>query len=471
MKMEQILIESFRKIVGSAHAITDQALIAPYLLEERGLFHGKTPLLLRPSSTAEVSLIMQLASQTCTPIVPQGGNTGLVGGQQPDANGNSVLLSMERLNKMRCINLEGNFAVVEAGVILQDFQRKVDELDRFFPLSLASEGSCQIGGNLSSNAGGTAVLAYGNMRDLCLGLEVVLPDGRILDDLRFVKKDNSGYDLKNLFIGAEGTLGVITAAVLKIFPKTKGTAVAFVGLCSPAKALEFLSLAQCHGGGMLTGFELMGKLSLQMALDYKKCEKSPFEQEHEWYVLINISSLRGNNEALSVLNIILEEALNGAVIEDAVIAQSLKQQNFFWQLRESISPAQKLAGGSIKHDIALPVTSIPEFIAEAALIVEDIAPGARVVCFGHMGDGNLHYNVTQPISADSVKFLQLWSRMNRCIHNLVMYYQGAFSAEHGIGQLKREELRTFKSPVALDIMQGIKQKLDPLGIMNPGKIL
>ncbi|MBB5073506.1 FAD/FMN-containing dehydrogenase [Bartonella callosciuri] len=469
--MEQELIEKFTKIVGDAYAITDQALIAPYLLEQRGLFHGKTPLLLRPSSTAEISSIMRLASQTCTPIVPQGGNTGLVGGQQPDESGNSVLLSMERLNKIRCMNLEGNIAVVEAGVILQDLQKKVDESDRFFPLSLASEGSCQIGGNLSSNAGGTAVLAYGNMRELCLGLEVVLPDGRILDDLRFVKKDNSGYDLKNLFIGAEGTLGVITAAVLKLFPRPKGKAVALVGLCSPAKALGFLSLAQSHGVGMLTGFELMGKFSLQMALDYKMCEKSPLEHEHEWYVLINISSLQSEDEALSVLSIILEEALKDTVIEDAVIAQSLKQQDFFWQLRESISSAQKLAGGSIKHDIAVPTASIPDFIAEATLIVEDIIPGARVVCFGHMGDGNLHYNITQPIGADSAAFLRLWAQINHSIHSLVMHYKGTFSAEHGIGQLKREELRTFKSPVALDIMQGIKKTLDPLGIMNPRKIL
>ncbi|GAA4660495.1 FAD-binding oxidoreductase [Bartonella pachyuromydis] len=469
--MEHELIEKFTKIVGIGHAITDQALIAPYLLEERGRFHGKTPLLLRPSSITEVSTIMQLASQSRTPIVPQGGNTGLVGGQQPDESGNSILLSMERVNKIRCIDLEGNFAVVEAGVILQDLQKKADEADRFFPLSLASEGSCQIGGNLSSNAGGTAVLAYGNMRELCLGLEVVLPDGRILDDLRFVKKDNSGYDLKNLFIGAEGTLGVITAAVLKLFPRPKGKAVALVGLCSPAKALEFLSLAQCHGGRMLTGFELMGKLSLQMALDYKMCERSPLEHEYEWYVLINISSLQGDDEASSVLSIILEESLKDAVIEDAVVAQSLKQQDFFWQLRESISPAQKLVGASIKHDIAVPVASIPHFISEAARIVEEIVPGARVVCFGHMGDGNLHYNITQPIGSDPAVFLQLWSPMNHRIHSLVMHYQGAFSAEHGIGQLKREELRAFKSPIALDIMRGIKKILDPLGIMNPGKVL
>lgn len=471
MKVEQNLVECFRKIVGSANAITDQSLIAPYLLENRGLFHGKTPLLLRPSSTDEVSSIMRLANKTRTPIVPQGGNTGLVGAQQPDDSGRSVVLSMERLNKIRLVNPEGNFAVVEAGVILHTLQKKADEIDRFFPLSLGSEGSCQIGGNLSSNAGGTAVLAYGNMRELCLGLEVVLPDGRILDDLRFVKKDNSGYNLKDLFIGSEGTLGVITAAVLKLFPKPKGKAVAFVGLRSPANALKFLSLAQCYGGPLLTGFELMGKLSLQMALNYTIHANSLFEHEHEWYVLINISSSRSDNEALSVLNVILETALKDNIIQDAVVAQSLKQQDFFWQLRDNMSPAQKLAGGSIKHDIAVPIASIPDFIAEAALIVEEIAPGARVICFGHMGDGNLHYNITQPIGADTASFLQLYSQMNDRIHCLVMHYQGTFSAEHGIGQLKRKELRTFKSPVSLEIMQAIKKTFDPLGIMNPGKVL
>ncbi|ENN92059.1 oxidoreductase [Bartonella bovis 91-4] len=471
MKVEQGLIECFRKIVGSANAITDQSLIAPYLLENRGLFHGKTPLLLRPSSTDEVSSIMRLASKTRTPIVPQGGNTGLVGAQQPDDSGRSVVLSMERLNKIRLVNPEGNFAVVEAGVILHTLQKKADEVGRLFPLSLGSEGSCQIGGNLSSNAGGTAVLAYGNMRELCLGLEIVLPDGRILDDLRFVKKDNSGYNLKDLFIGSEGTLGVITAAALKLFPKPKGKAVAFVGLRSPANALKFLSLAQGCGGAFLTGFELMGKLSLQMALNYMMHANSLFEHEHEWYVLINISSLRSDDEALSVLNVILETALKDNIIEDAIVTQSLKQQDFFWQLRDNISPAQKLAGGSIKHDIAVPIASIPDFIAQAALIVEEIAPGARVVCFGHMGDGNLHYNITQPIGADTASFLQLYSQMNDRIHYLVMHYQGAFSAEHGIGQLKRRELRTFKSPVSLEIMDAIKKIFDPLEIMNPGKVL
>ncbi|WP_455477294.1 FAD-binding oxidoreductase [Bartonella sp. B41] len=469
--MEHDLIERFRKIVGSTHTITDQELIAPYLVEERGLFHGESKLLLRPSSKEEVSSIMQLASQMRIPIVPHGGNTGLVGGQQPDKSGSNVILSMERLNKIRCINCDGNFAVVEAGVILHTLQKKADELDRLFPLSLGSEGSCQIGGNLSSNAGGTAVLAYGNIRELCLGLEVVLPDGSILDDLRFLKKDNSGYDLKNIFIGAEGTLGIITAAVLKLFPKPKGKAVAFVGLSSPKKALELLSHAQCCGRKMLTGFEIMNKLSFRMALDYKESKNSLFGQEHEWYALINIVSFQGDYEALSVLSAILDKALKYTVIEDAVIAQSLKQQDFFWQLRESMSYAQKQAGASIKHDIAVPIPYIPNFISEAAVIVENIVPGARVVCFGHMGDGNLHYNITQPVESDTTAFLQLRTKMNRCIYDLVMRYQGTFSAEHGIGQLKCEELRIFKSPVALDIMKKIKKIFDPLGIMNPGKIL
>ncbi|ALE04070.1 FAD-binding oxidoreductase [Bartonella ancashensis] len=469
--MEQDLIRCFSEIVGSAHAITDQTLIAPYLRENRGLFHGKTSLLLRPSSTVEIASIMRLASQTRTPIVPQGGNTGLVGAQQPDESGCSVILSMERLNKIRTLDIEGNYAVVEAGVVLRDLQEKADEMGRLFPLSMGSEGSCQIGGNLSSNAGGTAVLAYGNMRDLCLGLEVVLPDGRILDDLRFVRKDNRGYDLKDLFIGAEGTLGVITAAVLKIFSKPKGRAVAFVGLNSPANALEFLSICQCYGGFLLTAFELMDKISLQMALNYKKCDLSPFSHEHEWYVLIDVTSMRSDDDALSVLGIILEKAFEDNILDDAVIAQSLRQRDFFWQLRESMSLAQKSVGQSIKHDISIPIASIPDFIRDAALIIKEMVPDAQVVCFGHMGDGNLHYNVMQPVGSDPSDFLKLWSQMNHHIYCLVMHYQGSFSAEHGIGQLKKTELRAFKSSISLEIMQSIKKIFDPLGIMNPGKIL
>lgn len=469
--IDKKLIERFIEIVGVNHALVDQGVISSYLVEQRGLYHGRTPLVLRPSSPKEVSEIMKLASATGTPIVPQGGNTGLVGAQQPDESANEIIVSMERLNRIRSIDVEGNLALVEAGVVLQTLQEKVDEKGRFFPLSLGSEGSCQIGGNLSSNAGGTDVLAYGNTRELCLGLEVVLPDGRILDDLRYVKKDNSGYDLKDLFIGAEGTLGIITAAVMKLFPKPQGKAVAYAGMKSPEKALELLLLAQKKAGSMLTGFELMAKVGMEMSLRYVKGARAPLEHESEWYVLLDLSSSHSDGEAGNTMEDILADALQQGIIEDASIAQSVSQQKEFWRLREDMSPAQKLEGGSIKHDISVPIASIPDFISEAAKIIETISPGARIVCFGHMGDGNLHYNVSQPVGADKQAYLSLWGEMNHRIHTLVMSYNGSFSAEHGIGQLKRKELVAFKSPVALSLMRSIKQLFDPKNIMNPGKML
>ncbi|MBI0140178.1 MULTISPECIES: FAD-binding oxidoreductase [Bartonella] len=469
--MDKKLIERFIKIVGVNHALVDQDVISSYLVEQRGLYHGRTPLVLRPSSPQEVSEIMKLASESGTPIVPQGGNTGLVGAQQPDESANEIIVSMERLNRIRSIDVEGNLALVEAGVVLQTLQEKADEKGRFFPLSLGSEGTCQIGGNLSSNAGGTGVLAYGNTRELCLGLEVVLPDGRILDDLRYVKKDNSGYDLKDLFIGAEGTLGIITAAVMKLFPKPQGKAVAYAGMKSPEKALELLLLAQKKAGSMLTGFELMAKVGMEMSLHYVKGAHAPLEHESEWYVLLDLSSSHSDGEASNTIEDILADALQQGIIEDASIARSVSQQKEFWRLREDMSPAQKLEGGSIKHDISVPIASIPDFISDAAKIIEAISPGARIVCFGHMGDGNLHYNVSQPVGADKQAYLSLWGEMNHRIHTLVMSYNGSFSAEHGIGQLKRKELVAFKSPVALSLMHSIKQLFDPKNIMNPGKML
>ena len=469
--MDPKLVEQFIAIVGAKNALVDDDLIAPYLIEQRGLYHGRSQLVLRPSSTLEVSEILKLAYETATPIVPQGGNTGLVGAQQPDESAKSVIVSLERLNRIRSIDVQGNLALVEAGVILQNLQEAADKAGRFFPLSLGSEGSCQIGGNLSSNAGGTGVLAYGNSRELCLGLEVVLPDGRILDDLRFVKKDNSGYDLKDLFVGAEGTLGIITAAVMKLFPKPNGKSVAYAGMVSPSKALELLSLAQKKAGAMLTGFELIAGIGMQMTLDYAPSMRAPLNGNHNWYVLLDISSSHSDAEANNIMEEILGAAVEHGIIEDATIAQSLTQQNQFWRLREDMSPAQKLQGGSIKHDISVPIASIPDFISEAGEIVQSIAPGARIVCFGHMGDGNLHYNVSQPIGADKQTYLSLWSEMNHRIHTLVMRYHGSFSAEHGIGQLKRNELVSFKSPVALSLMRAIKQSFDPKNIMNPGKML
>ncbi|WP_182419179.1 FAD-binding oxidoreductase [Bartonella sp. HY038] len=465
------LIERFVAIVGSNNAITDPDILSSYLIEQRGLYHGKTPLLLRPQSTQQVSKLMQLANETKTAIVPQGGNTGLVGAQQPDTSGNQIIISLARLNKIRSIDVEGNLILAEAGVILKNLQEAADEANRLFPLSLGSEGSCQIGGNLSSNAGGTAVLSYGNSRELCLGVEVVLPDGRILDDLRQVKKDNSGYDLKDLFIGAEGTLGIITAAVLKLYPKPRGKAVAYVGVKSPFEALKLFTIAHDKASTMLTGFELMPRIGLEFTVDYNAKSRDPFSAPYPWYVLIDISSPHSDSEACQFIEDILSETFEKNIILDAVIASNKTQENEFWTMREEMSPAQKKQGGSIKHDISVPVASIPDFIAEAGELVESLIPAARIVCFGHMGDGNLHYNITQPIDMDRHEFLSKWADVNHHVHTLVMRYGGAFSAEHGIGQLKRQELIAFKSPVAIDLMRKIKLAFDPNGIMNPGKML
>jgi len=469
--MNSLLINQFCSIVGKENALTEQDLIAPYLVEPRGLYHGQTPLVLRPQTTTQVAEIMALATKNRIAIVPQGGNTGLVGAQQPNLEFPAIILSLAKLNQIRAIDPIGNTVLVEAGVILEDLARVVDAQERYFPLSLGSEGSCQIGGNLSSNAGGTAVLAYGNARELCLGLEVVLPDGRILNDLRRVKKDNSGYDLKNLFIGAEGTLGVITAAMLKIYPKPRGRAVAFVGLTSPKYALSFLNLAQQFFGPRLTAFELISEISLELSLNFCKTIQPPFIHKYPWFVLLETQSHHDSSVAQNDLTDLLETALAQELIEDATVAANATQENKFWRLRESISPAQKQLGGSIKHDISVPIAAIPDFIEKANAVVEASVAGARVVCFGHMGDGNLHYNVSQPETMSKAEFLTHWVKLNHEIHSLAMLFKGSFSAEHGIGQLKRDELIAFKSPVALELMAGIKKLFDPLNIMNPGKIL
>lgn len=465
------LIERFAAIVGEKNALTAPEDIAAYLIEQRDLYHGRTPLVLRPGSTEEVAAIMKLATETRTPVVPQGGNTGLVGGQQPDESGAAIILSLGRMNRIRNLDTVGNLVMLEAGVILKNLQDAAEKAGRLFPLSLGAEGSCQIGGNLGSNAGGTAVLAYGNMRELCLGLEVVLPTGEILNDLRYVKKDNTGYDLKDIFVGSEGTLGVITAAVLKIFPQPKGKGVAYAGLRSPEDVLRLFQLATEHAGPSLTGFELMPRVGVEFTVRHVDGVRDPLESPHDWYVLIDISSSRSEEDARTTLETTLTEAFENDLIQDAAIAESVAQAQSFWKMREEMSWAQKPEGGSIKHDISVPVASIPAFIHEANAATLDMIPGARVVCFGHIGDGNLHYNVSQPVGADKEAFLARWHDLNHRIHTIVASYGGSISAEHGIGQLKREELVFFKQDIALDLMRRIKAAFDPAGIMNPGKVL
>jgi len=465
------LIDRFAAIVGARYALTDPAAIAPYLEEKRGLWHGRTALVLRPGSVEEVSRVMRLASETGTPVVPQSGNTGLVGAQVPDASGRAIVLSLSRLNRIREIDTLSNTVTVEAGVILQTLQEAADAADRLFPLSLAAQGSCQLGGNLSSNAGGTGVLAYGNARELCLGVEVVLPTGEVFDDLRKLKKDNTGYDLKNLFVGAEGTLGVITAAVMKLFPKPKGREVAFAGLNSPEAALALFSLAMDSVGTALTAFELIGARPYDFTLRHAAGVTRPLAQDWPWYVLMQVSSGRSAEDARGLIEDVLGAGLERDIVGDAVIAASLAQQEAFWNFREVLPDAQKPEGASIKHDISVPIASIPAFIEEAERAVQGVSPGARVVCFGHMGDGNLHYNISRPENGEDAAFLDLYKPMNKAVHDVVRAFDGSISAEHGIGQLKRDELIATAPPMAIDLMRRVKAAFDPAGVMNPGRVI
>jgi FAD/FMN-containing dehydrogenase len=458
-------------ITGENNVLTADDDTAPYLKEWRGRWTGRTAAVVRPGSTEEVAAILKLATETGTPVVPQGGNTGLVGGQIPDMSGAAIILSTARLNRIREIDPNGNTITVEAGVVLQTIQQAADDHERMFPLSLGSQGSCQIGGNLSTNAGGTGALAHGVARDLCIGLEVVLPTGEVLDDLNRLKKDNTGYNLRNLFIGAEGTLGVITAAVLKLFPKPVGVASAFVALPTPEEALVLLSQARATAGTGLTAFELMARVGVDFTTSHVPGVRDPLDHHYPWYVLMEVSSGRSEGDAREMLEGVLENGIKQGLVIDGALAESSQQRSDFWRLREGMSESQIPEGGSIKHDISVPVDKVPDFMAEAENLVLAIEPGSRICAFGHLGDGNIHYNISQPVDADKATFMAMTGVITPAVHDLVRKYGGSFSAEHGIGQMKLDELAATKSPVALDLMRRIKRSFDPAGIMNPGKVL
>ncbi|MDX3806444.1 FAD-binding oxidoreductase [Bosea thiooxidans] len=464
------ILDRMAGIVGSKNIITDADAMVPYLKEWRDLFRGKAQGIVRPGSTAEVAELVKLSAETGTMLVPQGGNTGLVGGQIPIADGKEVILSLQRLDKVRAVDTDGDTMIVEAGVTLKRAQDAAEAAGRLFPLSLASEGSCTIGGNLSTNAGGTAVLAYGNARELCLGLEVVLPDGRIWNGLRQLRKDNTGYDLKDLFIGAEGTLGIITAAVLKLFPLPAARATAFLAVPDPEAALALLNAAKAGAGGTLTTFELMPRIGLDFVLRHAAGARDPLSEPSPWYVLMEVSaqSAVGLDEHVEAF---LGEALEKGIVTDAALAGSLTQRADFWKLREMMSEVQTYEGGSIKHDVSVPVHATPEFLKRAIAVVEAMVPGCRPVPFGHLGDGNIHFNISQPVGADKQAYLARWSEMNEAVHAIVSDLKGSISAEHGIGRLKRDLLPGVKDPVELDLMRAIKQTLDPKGIFNPGSVL
>ena len=455
-------IERLKQAAGPNGYSDDANEIAPHLTEWRGKYTGHSPLLLKPASAAELSALLAICHETGTAVVPQGGNTGLVGGQIPFHG--EVLVSTKRLNKVRTVDPHAPALVVEAGVTLAGVQQAAHEAGLFFPLSLASEGSCTIGGNISTNAGGTHVIRYGMTRALVLGLEVVLADGRILDLLRLLPKDNTGYDLKQLFIGAEGTLGIVTAAALKLFPQPKSRAVGFAAVASPAAALDLLGQMQARTGGLVSAFELLPRLALELVLAHIPGTRDPLSAPSPWYVLVEATAGEGFD-----LTTLFESGLMGA--DDAVVAASAAQGAALWKLRESISEAQKLEGASIKHDIAVPVAKVPEFLTVTVPQVLKLVPGARPVSFGHLGDGNLHFNFQSPQPGDDKPFLALWEEMQLIVHDAVHGFGGSISAEHGIGIMKRDALPRYKSHAELDAMRAVKAAFDPKNILNAGKLV
>lgn len=463
-------IHSIEQVVGSAGVVRDPQLMQSYLRDWRNAYRGHAALVVRPATTEEVAAVVRLCHDAQVALVPQGGNTGLCGGSIPDDSGHQVVLSLSRMKRIREIDLANETITVEAGVILQELQQAASQAGRLFPLSLGAEGSCTVGGNLATNAGGTAVLRYGNMRELTLGLEVVLPDGRIWKGLRGLRKDNTGYDLKHLFIGSEGTLGVITAAVLKLFPATPSTATAWVALPSPQAAVELIGAVRSLCADRLTGFEMMSRQSLEFVLAHVAGCKDPFAAPHPWYALIELRDSVPDAPLSQLLEDGLARAFENAWVIDAVIASNQSQAAALWALREGISEAQNHEGPSLKHDISVPVSRIPEFIARTDSALQQRFPGVRIVSYGHMGDGNLHYNISKPPGDADASFKAQEQAIMELIYRMTSAFNGSISAEHGLGQAKPSAAAQFKDPLEIELMQAIKRTLDPCGLMNPGKV-
>jgi FAD/FMN-containing dehydrogenase len=468
--MSDILLQSLRGCVGDGQVLTGGVLDA-YELDWRKRFRGRALAVVRPADTAQVAAVVRACAAHSASIVPQGGNTGLVGGGVPDASGNQVLLSLTRLNRIRGIDRANLTLTAEAGCVLQAVQQAAAEAGLMFPLSLAAEGSCTIGGNLATNAGGTQVLRFGNARELCLGLEVVTAGGQVWDGLSGLRKDNTGYDLRDLFIGSEGTLGIITAATLKLVPQPAAVTTALAAATSLEQCVDLLGLAQSRLGAALTGFEVMNRFALDLVARHFPALPRPLPQA-TWTVLLQQSDPEGEAEARARFEALLEAALQAGTIDDAAVAESLAQSQALWQLRESVPLAQAQEGPNIKHDIALPVSAIPSFVARTDAALAQDFPGMRMVTFGHLGDGNLHYNVQAPEGQPAEAFMDRHEHaVNTLVYDAVGAAGGSISAEHGVGALKREELALRKSPVALQLMRAIKQALDPHGLLNPGRVL
>jgi FAD/FMN-containing dehydrogenase len=464
------LRSQLRGLIGADCVLTEGADTAPFLVDERRLYRGSALAVALPRDVAQVARIVGWCQQHRVGVVPQGGNTGYCGGATPDESGRQLLLSLRRLNRIRAVDADNFSLTAEAGCVLASVQQAADAAERFFPLSLGSEGSCQIGGNLATNAGGLNVVRYGMARDLLLGIEAVLPDGQVFDGLKSLRKDNTGYDLKSLLVGSEGTLGVITAATLKLWPKMRSSATAIVAIAEPADAVRLLGILKAQAGERLSSFELLPRIAIELTARHISGVTDPFTTVYPWYILCELTSAA--DEPLSEqLQQTLVDAAERSLLLDAALATSERVRAAFWRLRETVPEAQRHAGSSLKHDISVPVASLPAFINEASLWVQAHVTDGALVCYGHAGDGNLHFNISCIDRARTDAFMAQEPKIRRAIHDLVAKYSGSISAEHGIGRLKREELRRYASPVGLGAMRAIKQALDPNGIMNPDKLL
>ena len=468
IKPDDMLLATLAGRLGERHVLTAPGDVEPALVESRGLYRGTAFAVLRPGSTEEVAFAVRACRQARVPVVAQGGNTGLVGGGVPHGG---IVLSLARLDRVRAVEPRDAAITVEAGAILADVQAAADEAGMLFPLSFAAEGSARIGGALATNAGGTAVLAYGNARDLVLGLEVVLADGRVWNGLKRLRKNNAGYDLKHLFVGSEGTLGIITAAALKLFPRPLARSVGFVGLPSVRAALELFARMSRAADRDLTAFELIPRFGLDIVLKHTPGAVRPLAGEHVAYALVELSATRPDADTDAELEALLASAIEDGVVEDATIGASEAQNAGLWRLRERLPEVQKAEGGSIKHDVSVPLSRVADFIERASAACEGEMPGLRVCAFGHVGDGNVHFNLSQPVGLDKAEFLGTWSCFNRIVHDIVARLDGSIAAEHGIGLIKRDELALYGDPVGLDLMRTLKAALDPHDLLNPGKIV
>jgi FAD/FMN-containing dehydrogenase len=468
---DQTAVAALRELLGEQAVLTEPSAVEPFLTDHRKLYQGRALAVVVPRSVEDVSRLLAWCNERRVGVVPHGGNTSYCGGATPDESGRQIVLSLRRLNRIRSVDPLNFSMIAEAGCILADVQRAAEQADRFFPLSLGSEGTCQIGGNLSTNAGGTNVLRYGMMRDLVLGLEVVLADGRVLSTLTALRKDNTGYDIKSLFLGAEGTLGVITAASLKLFPPVRASATAFAAVRDVRAAVSLLGAMRTESGDCVSSFELIPRIGIELTTRHIPGVLDPLDQPYAWYVLCELTSSRSGARLDELLERALTDAAERGEVLDAAVAQNERERESFWKLRETIPEAQRLDGGSLKHDISVPVAALPDFVERASAWVQTNVPEGRLVAYGHVGDGNLHFNLNQAPGVSREAFMAREADVRRVIHDMVRTFGGSFSAEHGIGRLKVEELERYADPAELALMRSVKSALDPNGILNPGKVL